>query len=142
MSRALKTALSCGAVSLLALAGAAGSAQAATGTTSGSASVFIAAPLKPHRLCVASRTTGKTCKDVPGDLAVRLTVAFDATANATPPTADVSGCPGGAVITVGSGGGTLAGSATARGLITGPVTVPIPATTTPGDTVVVSFCNK
>jgi hypothetical protein len=141
MSRAIKRTLLCGAVSLLAIGGATSSASAQSATASGSASVFIPLAVQPHELCVSSQTTGRTCKDVPGAALSRLTVAFTATANATPPAANVSRCPGGAVITVASGGGTLAGSATVRGLLQTPVTVPF-GPTTAGDTVVVSFCNR
>lgn len=94
MTRAMKRTLLCGAVSLLALAGAAGSAQAQSASTTGTASVFLAAPLQTHELCVSSQTTGRICRTVPGDLAVRLTVNFNATANATPPSANVSRCAG------------------------------------------------
>jgi hypothetical protein len=142
MTRAIRRTLMCGAVSLLAVAGATGTASAQSATASGSASVFVPLAIKPHELCVSSNTTGRTCKDVPGAVLSRLTVAFTATATTTPPRPNVGRCAGGAVISIPSGGGSLSGSATVRGLLQSPVTVPIPPTTTPGDTVVVSFCNK
>lgn len=131
------------AAAMLLLAGAAaGSAAAATGSASGQVSVLVPAPLKPHELCVKSNTTGTTCRDVPGALAVMLTVRFSATGNVTPPSASVGSCAAGAVVTVNSGGGTLSGSATVSGLWLAPQTVGIEPTTTPGETVTVSFCEK
>lgn len=130
------------AMTLLLVAGVTGSALALSATTSGSVSVFVPAALDPHELCVSSTTTGTICKDVPGASAVTLRVDFAAEANITPPSAAVTQCADGAVVTVASGGGTLSGSATVSGLLLSPVTVAIGPTTTPGDTVTVSFCKK
>lgn len=142
MSITTRRLLVTGVVSLALAAGVTSSASAATGSASGSASVFFPAALKPHELCVSSATTGMICKDVPGVPAVTLTASFTADAALTAPTAGVAPCAGGAVVTVASGGGTLSGSATVSGLLLAPVTIPIGPTTTPGDTVTVSFCDK
>lgn len=142
MSITTRRLLVAGAVSLSIAAGVTGSASAATGSASGSASVFIPAALNPHELCVSSATTGTVCNDVPGLPAVTLTASFTADAALTPPAASIAPCAGGAVVTIASGGGTLSGSATVSGLLLPPVTIPIGPTTTPGDTVTVSFCDK
>ena len=128
------------AMTLLLAGGVTGSAPAASATTSGSVSVFIPAAVNTHELCVSSTTTGTICEDVPGTPAVTLSVAFAADANVTPPSAGVTQCAGGAIVTLASGG-TLSGSATVSGLLLSPVTAPI-GPTTPGDTVTVSFCDK
>lgn len=130
------------AMTLLLAAGVTGSALALSTTTSGTVSVFVPAAVNPHELCVSSKTSGTICKDVPGAPAVTLRVDFAADANVTPPTATVTRCAGGAIVTVASGGGTLSGSATVSGLLLSPVTLAIGRTSTPGDTVTVSFCEK
>lgn len=130
-------------MTLLMAAAVTGSAVASlSGSANGSVSVFVPAALNPHELCVSSTTTGETCQDVPGAGPVTLKVDFAADANATPPSATVARCAGGAVVTVHSGGGTLSGSATVSGLLLSPVTEEIEPTRTPGETVTVSFCEK
>lgn len=130
------------AMTLLLAGGVTGSALALSATTSGNVSIFVPAAVNPHQLCVSSTTTGTICEDVPGASAVTLSVDFAADANVTPPSASVAQCAGGAIVTVASGGGTLSGSATVSGLLLSPVTVPIGPTTTPGDTVTISFCER
>lgn len=140
-SRMTRQILTVAVMTLLIGGAAAGSAAAVSGSASGSVSVFVPAALKPHELCVSSATTGTVCEDVPGTPAVTLDVSFVAAGNITPPSASVTSCPGGAIVTVASGGGTLSGSATVSGPLMPPVTVAIGPETTPGDTVTVSFCE-
>lgn len=140
--RAWKRALAAGAVALLAASGATGSAYALSGSSSGSVTLVVPAALKAHELCVSSKTTGKRCEDVPGVAAATLKVSYQASANGTPPSASVAPCAVGAIVTVDSGGGTLSGSARVEAGPAGSVTVPIAPTSTPGDAVTVSFCEK
>lgn len=134
--------LAVSAMTLLLAGGLTGSASASSASASGSVSVFVPGALNTHQLCVSSTTTGTVCQDVPGAPEATLTVEFTAEANITPPSASVAQCGGGAIVTIASGGGTLSGSATVSGLLLSPVTVPIETTTTPGDSVTVSFCEK
>lgn len=134
--------LATAAMTLLLAGGVTGSAAALSTTTSGSLSVFVPAAVNPHQLCVSSTSTGTICEDVTGAPAVTLNVEFAADANVTPPSASVTRCAAGAVVTIASGGGTLSGSATVTGLLLSPVTLKLGPTSTPGDTVTVSFCEK
>lgn len=130
------------ATTLLLGGGATASALAAlSGSASGSVSVFVPAAMNEHELCVSSTSAGTTCRDVPGAPAVTLNVEFAADASVTPPDASVARCPGGAVVTLASGGGTLSGSATVTGALLSAATVPI-AQTKAGEGVVVSYCDK
>lgn len=129
------------ATTLLLGGGATASALALSGSAGGSVSVFVPAAMNEHELCVSSTSAGTTCRDVPGAPAVTLNVEFAADASVSPPDASVARCPGGAVVTLASGGGTLSGSATVTGALLSAATVPI-AQTKAGEGVVVSYCDK